>query len=238
MSTKILIEVNDDGTATVEWNGHPITQLLQLGLLVSAKEGFREAKVLLHDNDRGWGEAERIKRPGVEVHLAKPVSLECNGPPKPRERKPGDVTVTVNGLPFHTDDRLASHQTVLGWVKALGLGKLPKASKVTYDYAEGRGMKAGTLVRDQNAIPLEEGMIFTAVAEEVPIVVNGRPMRLAAGMVTYESVLFWAGEKPGASVTYKYARDDARKGGILSMDSKPIELEAGMVFNAIMTGNA
>jgi hypothetical protein len=70
------------------------------------------------------------------------------------------------------------------------------------------------------------------------ITVNGQTYNTSASTIDYGTVLAYANEPQGASVTYSAPRKgDVQRAGILSALSQPIALEDGMVFNAIRTGN-
>lgn len=72
---------------------------------------------------------------------------------------------------------------------------------------------------------------------ETKIIVNGRAS-VVGGSVTFDEIVKLAGERPSASVTYywKGAKDITRSG--ILMPGKSVNTEEGMVFNAIVTGNA
>ena len=71
------------------------------------------------------------------------------------------------------------------------------------------------------------------------ITVNGQQHEVSASMIDYGTVLAYANEPAGASVTYRGPQSgDSHRSGILHAQSQPIALQDGMVFNAIRTGNA
>lgn len=72
------------------------------------------------------------------------------------------------------------------------------------------------------------------------ITINGAVFDVVSPSATYEQIIDLAGEKPCASVVYASGmarRGDHRRVGIL-MPGNSVELEEGMTFTAIMTGNA
>tara|TARA_B110000503_G_C7114648_1_gene399759 strand:- start:979 stop:1194 length:216 start_codon:yes stop_codon:yes gene_type:complete len=69
------------------------------------------------------------------------------------------------------------------------------------------------------------------------ILVNGRKYNWSNPTITYDDVVCIA-EQPLASVIYQGAKKDGtRIGGILYGD-KVIDVEEGMIFTAVRTGNA
>ena len=69
------------------------------------------------------------------------------------------------------------------------------------------------------------------------ILVNGRKYNWSNPTITYDDVVCIA-EQPLASVIYQSAKKDGtRIGGILYGD-KVIDVEEGMIFTAVRTGNA
>lgn len=71
------------------------------------------------------------------------------------------------------------------------------------------------------------------------ITVNGKSIEFSGSIIDYGTVLAYADEPAGASVTYRGPKDgDGQRSGILHAQSQPIVVQDGMVFNAIRTGNA
>lgn len=70
------------------------------------------------------------------------------------------------------------------------------------------------------------------------ITINGTAYEVAGNSITHEQVTDLAGQPISASVTYTGPRrGDAQRSGIMS-PGKTIELEDGMDFTAVRTGNA
>ena len=74
--------------------------------------------------------------------------------------------------------------------------------------------------------------------EPVKITVNGKAHETIAHALSYEDVLELAGERMGASMTYRGPRHgDAQRSGIL-YKGKTVTIEDGMAFDCVMTGNS
>jgi len=67
------------------------------------------------------------------------------------------------------------------------------------------------------------------------VVINGQKLTVATEVLSYRGIVALAGERPGASVTYR-ERDGGRS-GVLFTGEKVIVTD-GMIINAVMTGNA
>lgn len=71
------------------------------------------------------------------------------------------------------------------------------------------------------------------------IEVNGEMVDFDGDTINYEDVLFIAKQRPGASVIYQGPRHgDSQRSGTLCHGKAPINLEPGMRFDCVMTGNA
>lgn len=71
------------------------------------------------------------------------------------------------------------------------------------------------------------------------ITINGRDHDVPGGYLSYEELVKLAGKTGNPSATYLGPRmGDMRRGGIMHPGCKPIELEEGMHFDVVHTGNA
>lgn len=69
--------------------------------------------------------------------------------------------------------------------------------------------------------------------------VNGRSFTFANSQIGYEEVVRLAEMTGTPSVTYvSKRRDDSRRSGAMHTGCTSVELEDGMVFNVVHTGNA
>ncbi len=69
--------------------------------------------------------------------------------------------------------------------------------------------------------------------------VNGQDVQWSASSIDYGAVLSIAKQPAGATVIYSGPRrGDSRRSGTLHAASQPIVVEDGMIFDAVMTGNA
>lgn len=75
--------------------------------------------------------------------------------------------------------------------------------------------------------------------EQMQIIVNGNLLRFFGSQIGYEEVVALAGEKGKPSVLYRgRSEGDSQRSGTMYPGCKAVEVEEGMRFEVVHTGNA